>query len=289
MMRVTHATEPAPDAAANEDHVLVCGPLVIVLDGVSLPAGMDSGCMHGTPWYVTRLADRIAKAATDHPAADLPDLLATAIDQVRDDHAGRCDLDHPGTPAAATGILYDRGDQLDYLILGDVTLVTDTATGVQAITDDRFTAAVADLRAMTAAAPPAFGTAAHTAHLHHITRLRRSRMNREGGYWITAADPRAAAHALTGHLPRHGPDQVRRAALLTDGAADAVTRYQLHDWPGLLDLLTTAGPAALIAQVRAAEHADTTGAHRPRYKRHDDATAALCQFTSKDFTAEDQP
>jgi hypothetical protein len=48
------------------------------------------------------------------------------------------------------------------------------------------------------------------------------------------------------------------------------------DWRGLLDLLTGRGPDELIRRVRAAESADRAGHSQPRYKRHDDATAALC-------------
>ena len=52
--------------------------------------------------------------------------------------------------------------------------------------------------------------------------------------------------------------------------------YRLMDWRQLLDVLTEDGPHELIRRVRQAESADPTGADHPRYKRHDDATAALC-------------
>jgi len=46
--------------------------------------------------------------------------------------------------------------------------------------------------------------------------------------------------------------------------------------------LATAGPAQLIGQVRAAEYAAHLDDARPRYKRHDDVTAALCLFEGND-------
>jgi hypothetical protein len=98
------------------------------------------------------------------------------------------------------------------------------------------------------------------------------------GYWIAAADPSAAHHAITGSVPQSGGQPIRRAALLTDGAADAVERYHLLDWRGLLDLADAQGPEEIIRQVRAAERCDAAGQQRPRYKRHDDATIALCTF-----------
>ncbi|GAB1689713.1 hypothetical protein [Krasilnikovia sp. M28-CT-15] len=71
--------------------------------------------------------------------------------------------------------------------------------------------------------------------------------------------------------------------MLTDGASAAVDQYQLLDWRGLLDVLTDHGPHELIRRVREAETADGDGHARRRYKRHDDASAALCLFE------EDQP
>jgi hypothetical protein len=48
------------------------------------------------------------------------------------------------------------------------------------------------------------------------------------------------------------------------------------DWPQLLDLLTTAGPAELIRHTRQAELRETeTERSTRRGKKHDDATAVL--------------
>jgi hypothetical protein len=85
-------------------------------------------------------------------------------------------------------------------------------------------------------------------------------------------------------MPLHGSDRVRRIALLTDGASCAVEEFELFDWPQLLAVLTDEGPLALIGRVRAAELADHNGHATPRYKRHDDATAALCFFNGEDHT-----
>ncbi|MGH3680366.1 MAG: hypothetical protein ACRDT2_08975, partial [Natronosporangium sp.] len=108
--------------------------------------------------------------------------------------------------------------------------------------------------------------------------VRQRRTNQPGGYWIAAATPEAAYHAVTGQCRRTGPDRVRRVALLTDGASCAVDRFCLLDWPGLLDLVTEHGPRELLRRVRVAESADPAGEHQPRYKRHDDASVALCRF-----------
>lgn len=106
--------------------------------------------------------------------------------------------------------------------------------------------------------------------------LQREQMNQTHGYWVAAANPDAAYHAVAGSLPLDGPDRVRRAALLTDGASIAVEQFGLFDWRGLLDVLSEAGPGELIRRVRLAEAGD--GQRRSGFKRYDDATAVLCGF-----------
>lgn len=276
-MRVTLASEPAPGRPANEDHAFRAGDLVGVLDGVTNPPGMESGCVHGPAWYVRRLADHLARTAAD-PAAPLTDGLAAAIEATREDHGGGCDLGHPNTPAATVALLRVDGDRAEYLVLSDALAVLEVGDRVQVVTDERYTAAVADIRQLVMAGAPPIGSAEHEQRVRQTVTMRQERTNRPGGYWIAAAAPAAAYEAVTSSVPLTGPGRLRRAALLTDGASCAVDSYGLLGWPGLLDLLDRQGPAELIRRVREFELADGTGAARPRYKRHDDATAAFCRF-----------
>lgn len=274
-MRTWSATEPAPGHAENEDAAFHVGQLVGVFDGVTSPVGIDTGCVHGPAWYVRRLTHRLTEVAQEGPAESLSDDLAEAIRRVRADHGDRCDLTNPATPAATVCLVRATGDRLDYLLLSDCALVTETRDEVQAQTDPRFDVAVAELRRTTA--NDISGAGGDGRPLGLAARKYRF-TNRPDGYWVAGADPEAAYQAVTGSLPLTGPDRVRRAALLTDGAACAVTEYGLMGWRELLDLLTVHGPAELIRRVRQAENADPDRREHPREKRHDDATAALCIF-----------
>src|SRR5262249_39181944 len=81
-----------------------------------------------------------------------------------------------------------------------------------------------------------------------------------------------------GHAETGVHERVRRAALMTDGAAVLATSYGLATWEGLLTLLKTASPTGLTRHVREAEQSDPRGTRWPRYKTGDDATAAFCRF-----------
>ncbi|MET7748298.1 hypothetical protein [Micromonospora sp. NPDC005367] len=275
LMRVRSASAAAPGRDVNEDVVFRFGSLVGVLDGATVPEGFDTGCVHGPEWYVRHLAARIGLAEAARPTASLMSNLAAAILAVRADHDGKCDLDHPGTPSSTVCLLREGGDQVDYLVLCDSPLVLDTGGRVSVVSDDRLDRAMAELRE-TVAMVPAGAAADRATRFRHAVGLQRERMNRTHGYWVAAADPDAAYHAVTGTVPLRGPGALRRAALLSDGASSAVEQFRLFDWPALLDLVATEGPGALIDQVRAAER-DLSDRLR-RHKRADDASVMLCEF-----------
>ncbi|WP_416902171.1 hypothetical protein [Micromonospora echinospora] len=275
MMQVSSASTAAPGRLENEDSVFRLGPLVGVLDGATVPDGFDTGCVHGPAWYVRHLAARIGLAEATRPAATLMSNLAAAILAVRADHGGTCDLDHPGTPSATVCLLRDGGDRADYLVLCDSPLVLDTGGRVAVVSDDRLDAALADLRAV-AHTVPARAADDPATRFRRAVAVQRERMNRTHGYWVAASDPDAAYHAVTGSVPLRGPNALRRAVLLSDGASCAVEQFGLFGWDGLLDLVTTEGPGALLERVRAAEreHPDRLR----RTKRSDDASVVLCEF-----------
>ncbi|TYC01054.1 hypothetical protein FXF53_12710 [Micromonospora sp. WP24] len=275
LMRVRSASAPAPGREVNEDVVFRFGSLVGVLDGATVPEGFDTGCVHGPEWYVRHLAARIGLAEAARPTASLMSNLAAAILAVRADHGGDCDLDHPGTPSSTVCLLREGGDQADYLVLCDSPLVLDAGGRISVVSDDRLDRAMADLRE-TVAAVPAGAMADRMTRFRRAVGLQRERMNKTHGYWVAAADPDAAYHAVTGTVPLHGPGALRRAALLSDGASSAVEQFGLVDWPGLLELVTTDGPGALIDQVRTAER-DLADRLR-RHKSVDDASVVLCEF-----------
>src|SRR5436190_647586 len=111
-MTVSLASQAAPGRPVNEDVAFADSGLVGVLDGVSAPDGVDTGCRHGPAWYVARLAGHLRAGHGDDPKLPLPVLLADAVRAVSQEHAGQCDLDHPNTPASTVCLLKDRGDHV---------------------------------------------------------------------------------------------------------------------------------------------------------------------------------
>jgi hypothetical protein len=236
----------------------------VVLDGGT--ARTDTGCVHSVVWYVQQLGEHLLRAfQSDHgQQRQLPEILASEIRNVADLHSSTCDLTHPGTPSAAVAIIRPTGPhQWEYAVLGDVTVVFDTPTGEVVIVDQRISQSASAQRAEADRWPT--GSPEKEDALVAMKHAELAERNKE--YWIAAADPAAAEHSLTGSV-----EDVRRLAVLTDGAARAVA-FGIMTWRQVLQVMAAEGPARVINQVRSAETSDPTGQRWPRNKQSDDATA----------------
>lgn len=272
-MDVTFAGRPIPRAGGPyEDFVIATRDVIILLDGVSVPNGMETGCTHGTGWYVRELGIRLLQRAAQVPQKPLTNCLALSINEVAELHEGTCDLTHPGTPAATVAVLRATG-RIDWLVLSDAVIALDTLyDGLQIIRDTSVESTAVDQAATVFAT--AAGTPEHAERRRELITERRTSRNTPGGYWIAAADPEAAGHAITGSMR---PGRVRQAAVLSDGAARLVD-FGRTDWRGMFDLLEQHGPDELISQVRDAEASDVQCLTWPRTKPYDDATVAYARI-----------
>lgn len=147
------ATDPGTPGWPNEDYACAAPAAAVLLDGcTTTPSGTDTGCVHGVAWYARTLGTGLLAAITAEPRIALASALETAIGQVRDRHAGTCDLSLRATPAATVTAVRAEADGISYLALSDSSIAADFGDGrpPQVITD-RHRAAAAD--------PAAAGTA----------------------------------------------------------------------------------------------------------------------------------
>jgi hypothetical protein len=206
--------------------------------------------VHGVPWLVRNLAELLIVGLSAGDGRTLRTIAADAVAGLRRRHEDTCDLTNPDSPSTTLAMLRVDDRDLDYLVLCDSSIVLERSNGYQVLTDDR------------------------TARLSAYDRVSVARQrNAPGGFWVASTDPAAADQALTGTVRL---DEVRRAAVLTDGAARLVDRFG-RTWADLFHLADRDGPRAVLAAVREAELA--TGPNpRFRGKRFDDATLAFCRL-----------
>lgn len=251
----------------TEDRVVLLPGAVVLADGATALWPTE----RGGGWYADRLCAALAAGLTERPSAALADVLAGAIAGV----AAEYDLVPGAAPSSTVAMLRWTADRVDALVLADSPVVVFTDAGAEVLADDRIAALPRPggyrgrLRAGGGFGPG------------HVDALRASGAatgrlrNVPGGFWVAEADPAAAAQAATASWPRAG---LRAALLASDGVSCGVDDYQIFDWPGALALAADAGPAAVLARVRAAERADPDGARWPRPKPHDDQALVLVRF-----------
>lgn len=257
IMRTEVATLPGDPEHPNEDWVATALPVyggggaVVVLDGVTPPAG-DDGCVHDVPWFTARLGGALTELSASRPEMTLPGILAMAIRRTADAHRVTCDLSHVRTPQATVAMARWDSTRVEHLVLSDAALLLEAPDGsVRAVLDDRLDRVPDEVRRSLAL----------------TDRLR----NREGGFFTAAADPDVARRAVTGTTAR---TDVRAVAALTDGATRWVDLFAEGDWADCFGVLREEGPHGLLARVRAREAADGAAGGPRRWKPHDDATAA---------------
>ncbi|SRR6266536_516586 len=272
-MRVTLYSQPGSASKPNEDFAVATPSSVVVLDGLTAPADLGTGCVHGTPWFVAQLAGSLSRILSIATGGSLQDALAEAVKEVACSHGSSCDLGHPGTPSATVAALRESAAGTDWLVLSDATLVLDTGDGIEVVTDDRVEDVARDEREATR--QHFTGSPIHRQLMRRMVAEQRRHRNQPGGYWVAGSDPAAAYQSLTGSAAARA---LRRAAVLTDGASRFTDLFGLGDWAELLDIVERHGPQDLISQVRDAEALDPDGERWPRYKRSDDATAAMAVF-----------
>ncbi|APU18596.1 protein phosphatase 2C domain-containing protein [Actinoalloteichus sp. GBA129-24] len=266
-MRVELAIDQG-GASPNEDWAGATTSLFVVLDGLTSPRDLPTGCRHGVPWFVKNLGASLLRFGQDHEL-DLPSALAQSIDTVADSHRETCDVISPGTPSSTVTIGRLRGGELEWLVLADSVALVDLDGTVQAVSDSRVDSATSRERTLALESP--VGTPEHETLVKELVAAQRRVRNSPGGYWVAGSNKEAAYQAVTGSAD---VASVRRMALLTDGA-NRLSEFGILNPSQTLDVMASGGPAELIRQVRETEAADPEGVRWPRYKRSDDAGAVF--------------
>jgi hypothetical protein len=258
-MRVTMTSAAARSGHPNEDFTCATSTAAVLIDGAGI-SGTESICRHGVAWYASRLGGSLLGLLSLVRDRSLSALLAEAISQVTDDHRDTCDVANPISPSATVAILRLSDGLAEHLVLGDSVLVLDRAGDAPLVVSDPREVIIS--RSYESALEAANE---NSERYHRVLRDLRANRNRAGGFWVAKDDPAAADEAITGSCPISA---LTGAVLLSNGASRVVDRFQLADWPGVIAVLASSGPAEVIHRVRQAEERHAVAP--------DDATIAHC-------------
>jgi hypothetical protein len=214
------ATDPGTPGWPNEDYACVGPEAAVLLDGcTTFPPGADTGCVHGVAWYARTLGTDLLAAITAEPRIPLAPALRAAIGQVRDRHAGTCDLSLQATPAATVTAVRAEPEGLSYLALSDSSIAADLDEGrpPQVITD----------RHRAAAAEPAAAGTATTGMLPYAG-LRGVALLSDGATRITDLYHQIGWPAMIDIVREHGPAALIRQVRTAEDADPDCERWPRH-------------------------------------------------------------
>jgi hypothetical protein len=259
---------------ANDDAFGLAGDRAWVIDGATglgatlLPGESDAA-------WIARTANRLFHA---HAAIrDTRMLVAAVISGVVD--AFEAERLRPPEarwelPVASFLVLTRRPGAIELAWLGDCrALVT---SGEQVFEAGETPEGEGRERAMAAQLSVATGGTAllRSAEVIEALRLSRARANTREGRYLLGLHAEAAEHLAVVDCPVAAGRFT--ALLMTDGFSALELRYQRYGARALVAAAETKGLAALATELRAIEEAeDPDGRVWPRFKRSDDATAAL--------------
>ncbi len=265
----------------NEDRAGAVGALAWVIDGATdvIDTPLTTSATDAN-WIAETLDGLIAGLAVAPPAdlAELPAILTERLQLEFRRAAKRRPIGRHEHPSAAALIVRADGLQLDYLSIGDCTLLALSNAGVTRLgtkedeAGDMWVAeALMDYRSKNPDAP---ADAAHAQLWPQLGAARWS-MNQLDGYGVFSLTPTPSRFIKLGSL-KVAPGG--HALLATDGLMRLVDVFRRYSIEELLAETIERGIAALATEVRALELDDPDCIQFPRAKRHDDASGVLLSF-----------
>jgi hypothetical protein len=274
-----------PGNGVNEDRAGASESLAWIIDGatdvVDTPIVGDHT---DAAWIATELDNQLhtSKFATSDGELDmarLPDALADYLSQSFELRRRRKPSSRAEHPCAAGIVARLRSNTLEYISLGDCTLMASTEDRLDIVgieqekAGDRWVAdAIKSLRKKNDGLKSLSEETALWAKLGAA----RANMNLPDGYGVFSLTSPPADLITTGSIPI---TQGTRCLLATDGLMRLVDVFGRYSPRGLFEAALSKGLAALEEELRTIEMTDPQCLTYPRAKVSDDATAMLLSIT----------
>ena len=267
---------------ANEDRAGAARDLAWVIDGATdvverplTSAATDAG------WIAAHLDGALTDLAAAPPAelAQLPDLTAARLATEFAHEARRTPIDKTEHPSASAIVVRACGAGIDYVSIGDCTLLVEGSNGFRRVGVDAVNAGDPQLaKALEALHAEHGGLEAENARAQILPSIRagRAAMNEPNGYGVFSITPTPRHFVQTGRIamPAYG-----HALLASDGLMRLADVFRLYTAPDLFATARQDGITPLIRELREIESVDSQGHRYPRAKISDDATGLLLTWS----------
>lgn len=271
-----------PSGRINEDCVGNAAELAWVIDGATDVIEKPlAGATSDAAWFAHALHAALLRHACSPPAdlARLPTLIAPELADEFGRAADRNPKERFEHPSAAALVVRENGRGLDYVSVGDCTLLIEAPAGLQRIgtqANDAGDTLIADALRLFHEQEVKPSAESARAFIWPKIRASRGQMNEPDGYGVWSITPTPAHFVQTGsaQLTDGGT-----ALLATDGFLRLIDVFACYSEQTIIQLALARGLGALIEELRRLEAADHDNIRFPRAKTNDDASALLLRLT----------
>ena len=266
----------------NEDRAGAANDLAWVIDGATdVVKDPLTGAATDADWIAGRL-DAVFAALSATPPANLsllPDLAAARLASEFDCEAKRAPIGKTEHPSASAIVVRACDTGLDYVCVGDCTLLVEGLSGFVRVGVDESAAGDPQLAKALAALHASHGglrAEAARARIWPWIQAGRAAMNEPDGYGVFSITPTPRHFVRTGQIAMPADGHL---LLASDGLMRLVDVFRLYSAPSLFAVARIEGLTPLMRLLRTVEREDVHGHQYPRAKSSDDATGLLLRWS----------
>ncbi|MRG85480.1 protein phosphatase 2C domain-containing protein [Salinibacillus xinjiangensis] len=270
------------DGAVNEDIGHVLYNYAWVIDGATpLHHKQVFSKDSDAKWLSEALHDALIMTILSLKPNDstysLKEILHRAIkvvQQKEEVHPSNRSLPAYQQPSCVIAMVRKQDDKMDYLMLGDCSLVYTDEEEVHVKTDDRIEPlARKTIKVFRQTQSMNAPDEEKQARLKKQLVANKSYMNQPNGYWVVTIDGKGIDASITGQIQSHS---MKSVLLCSDGFSRIVDLFNHLSWSSILNGHVTIQQA--VNDIRALELQDKHKTQYPRIKQSDDATAVYINF-----------
>lgn len=257
----------------NEDKIGYFNNYIWLMDGVTCLSDSLTGELSDSKWFVDKFSEILVQNLDD--SLKLKEILKKTV--VKSYEAYRTVTNYQVIeknqyPSSSLIILRQKGDQLEYYLLGDSTLIIENGQKVIHLTQDtlgEFEKVILQKISHTFISQKISFEEARKAHSLEILE-KRSQRNEEGGYYILSFEQNALDYGLQGELEIRQPLYF---LMMSDGFSRYLELFnRVENCFKFMESVRERGLSTIGKELYDIEEYDSDCMHYLRFKKRDDTT-----------------
>jgi hypothetical protein len=257
----------------NEDKIGHFMNYVWLMDGVTCLSDSRTGEISDSKWFVDKFSEILVQILDD--SKELKEMLKEAVIKTYEAYRTATNyqvIEKNQFPSSSLIILRQKGNQLEYYLLGDSTLIIENGQEVIRLTQDtlgEFEKEILQKIYQTYISQTISFEEARKSHASEIL-SKRAHRNEEGGYYILSFEESAIDYGLTGKFEIHQP---LHFLMMSDGFAGYMDIFnRVANSREFIEKVRERGLSAIGKELYEIEESDHDCTHYLRFKKRDDTT-----------------